>query len=189
VIAATNRPLPEAVQAGTFRSDLFYRLNVFPLDLPPLRERRSDIPQLAMFFLSHYARKLGKSMEGISQEAVDLLAGYAWPGNVRELQNVIERAVILARGPILGAKPDLVSMLASDILPRASGTAEPVQSASPAFPTLKELERDHILAALKQTGGVVEGLKGAARILNLHPNTLRHRMDKLGIKRSTSHLS
>ena len=189
VIAATNRHLPQAVQAGTFRSDLFYRLNVFPLDLPPLRERRPDIPQLAMFFLSHYARKLGKSMDGISQEAVDLLAGYGWPGNVRELQNVIERAVILARGRILAVQPDLVSMLAPGIPLRPSGAGEPLQSASPAFPTLKELERDHIVAALKQTGGVVEGLKGAARILNLHPNTLRHRMDKLGIKRSASHPS
>ena len=109
VIAATNRRLKEAVAAGGFRSDLFYRLNVFPLEVPPLRDRRSDIPQLAMFFLSHYAKKLGKHMEGISQDAMDQLAGYAWPGNVRELQNVIERAVILARAPMLevGARSGL----------------------------------------------------------------------------------
>jgi len=180
VIAATNRHLPDAVQEGTFRSDLFYRLNVFPLELPPLRERRGDIPQLAMFFLSYYGKKLGKSMEGISHDAMERLQHYDWPGNVRELQNVIERAIILARSPILGAEPELVPMLMSDALPRTSG---PV---APAFRTLKELEREHILEALKQTAGVVEGPRGAAKMLNLHPNTLRHRMDKLGIKRSTS---
>jgi formate hydrogenlyase transcriptional activator len=185
VIAATNRDLQDAVQAGTFRADLFYRLNVFPVELPPLRERRSDIPQLAMFFLAHYGRKLGRSMEGIAQAAMDRLVGYAWPGNVRELQNVIERAVILARGSILEPEPDLVSMLASATTARTQ-VATP---AAPGFPTMKDVERDHILAALKQAGGVVEGPRGAARMLSLHPNTLRHRMDKLGIKRSASHPS
>jgi formate hydrogenlyase transcriptional activator len=193
VIAATNRDLQEAVEAGVFRSDLFYRLNVFPLDVPPLRDRRSDIPQLAMFFLSHYAKKLGKSMEGISQGAMDRLASYGWPGNVRELQNVIERAIILSRSSILEPEPDLVSMLTSGVLPQTPPRpAEAVQAAPPAsplFPTLKDVERDHILAALKRSGGVVEGPKGAATMLNLHPNTLRHRMDKLGIKRSTSNIS
>jgi formate hydrogenlyase transcriptional activator len=181
------------VQAGTFRSDLFYRLNVFPLEVPPLRERRADIPQLAVFFLSHCARKLGKHMEGISRGAMDSLASYAWPGNVRELQNVIERAIILARSPILEAEPDLVSMLTSGVFPVVSlDAAAPIAMATPAestLATLKDVERGHILAALKQTGGVVEGPKGAAKILNLHPNTLRHRMDKLGIKRSTSRIS
>jgi formate hydrogenlyase transcriptional activator len=190
VIAATNRRLHDAVQAGTFRSDLFFRLNVFPLELPPLRERRSDIPQLAMFFLSHCGKRLGKSMEGISQEAMGRLEDYAWPGNIRELQNVIERAVILARSPILEAEPDLVSMLRSGMLPRtaAAELGQAVTPAPAAFPTLKEVEREHILAALRRTGGVVEGPKGAAGMLNLHPNTLRHRMDKLGIRRSASHL-
>jgi formate hydrogenlyase transcriptional activator len=187
VIAATNRNLEESVQAGGFRSDLFYRLNVFPLEVPPLRDRRSDIPQLAMVFLSHYAKNCGKNIEGISQDAMDRLATYAWPGNVRELQNVIERAVILSRGSILDPE------LTSGVLPQTPGRpAERVQVAkptSPTFATLQEVERDHIIAALKQTGGVVEGPKGAARMLNLHPNTLRHRMDKLGIKRSTSHIS
>ena len=193
VIAATNRRLKEAVATGGFRSDLFYRLNVFPLEVPPLRDRRSDIPQLAMFFLFHYAKKLGKHMEGISQDAMDQLAGYAWPGNVRELQNVMERAVILARAPMLGSEPDLASMLSTGEFRLPSrGAAESGQAAKPAastFATLKEVERDHILAALKQTAGVVEGPKGAARMLNLHPNTLRHRMDKLGISRSTPHPS
>ena len=192
VIAATNRRLHDAVQAGTFRSDLYFRLNVFPLEVPSLRERRSDIAELAMFFLAHCGKKLGKCMEGISREAMDRLECYAWPGNIRELQNVIERAVILARGPILEAEPDLTAMLRPGTLARSADAGEAVQAAaraSSAFPTLKEVERDHILAALKQTGGVVEGPKGAARMLNLHPNTLRHRMDKLGIKRSASRLS
>jgi formate hydrogenlyase transcriptional activator len=189
VIAATNRHLPDAVQAGTFRADLFYRLNVFPLQLPPLRDRRADIPQLAMFFLSYYARKLGKPMEGISRDARDRLQRYDWPGNVRELQNVIERAVILSPSPMLGAEPELVPTLVSDALPRTSGPADLREGAaprSPAFRTMKEFEREHILEALRQTAGVVEGPRGAAKLLNLHPNTLRHRMDKLGIKRSTS---
>jgi formate hydrogenlyase transcriptional activator len=193
VIAATNRNLEEFVQAGGFRSDLFYRLNVFPLDVPSLRERRSDIPQLAMVFLSHYAKNLCRDMAGISQDAMDRLARYSWPGNVRELQNVIERAVILSRGSILELEPDLVPMLTVGEPSQTPGTpSEMVQVAKPTpprFATLEEVERDHILTALKQTNGVVEGPKGAARMLNLHPNTLRHRMDKLGIKRSASHIS
>jgi formate hydrogenlyase transcriptional activator len=187
VIAATNRHLPDAVQAGGFRADLFYRLNVFPLEVPPLRDRSADIPHLAMFFVSQHAKKLGKRMDGISQDAMDRLAAYVWPGNVRELQNVIERAVILARSPILEPDLDLESMLPPGTPSQASMATETARTTNPpssAFATLREVERDHILAALKQTGGVVEGPKGAARILNLHPNTLRHRMGKLGIKRS-----
>ena len=101
IICATNRNLKESISEGTFRSDLYYRLNVFPLEVPPLRERRSDIPQLAMFFLSKYARSLGKKMEGMSAVASERLTSYSWPGNVRELQNVIERALILSPGSIL----------------------------------------------------------------------------------------
>ncbi|HUR96418.1 MAG TPA: sigma 54-interacting transcriptional regulator [Gemmatimonadales bacterium] len=192
VIAATNRHLPEAVRAGIFRSDLFYRLNVFPLDLPALRDRRSDIPQLANFFVSHCAKKLGKSMTGISRAAMDALVAYGWPGNVRELQNVIERAIILARGPVLESEPDLVSMLLPTPSPRMPGVAEAVQmptEATAPFATLQDVERLHILEALKRSRGVVEGTHGAARMLNLHPNTLRHRMDKLGIKRAAFHQS
>jgi len=193
VIAATNRDLEEAVHSGAFRSDLFYRLNVFPLDMPSLRERRSDIPQLAAVFLAHYATQLGKSMEGIAVEAMERLASYPWPGNVRELQNVIERAVILARGPILELEPDLVSMLTPSVLSAttngasngaSNGVTPTPQSA--AFATLAEVEREYILRTLGQTNGVVEGPKGAARLLNLHPNTLRHRMAKLGIRRSAA---
>jgi len=189
VIAATNRDLEEAVRSGAFRSDLFYRLNVFPLDMPPLRERHSDIPQLAAVFLAHYATQLGKSMEGIAIEAMERLARYPWPGNVRELQNVIERAVILARGPILELEPDLVSMLTpSGLSATSNGASEGVTPTpqSAVFATLAEVERDYILRTLGQTNGIVEGPKGAARLLNLHPNTLRHRMAKLGIRRSAA---
>jgi formate hydrogenlyase transcriptional activator len=188
VIAATNRNLREMVEAGRFRSDLFYRLNVFPLQLPPLRERRSDIPQLVALCVSRFAKRFGKKVEGVSQETMARLMSYPWPGNIRELQNVMERAVVLSTGPTLRLDKDLVPVVASD---GSLETAEiPAQEAPPAgplpsgLPTLEEVERSHILAALQQADGVVDGPKGAARILNLHPNTLRHRMSKLGIKRT-----
>jgi PAS domain S-box len=195
VIAATNRNLEESIKTGSFRDDLFYRLNVFPVELPPLRERRSDISKLATFFVFHYSKKLGKNIEGISQDTMDRISGYSWPGNVRELQNIIERAVILCQQPILELKSDLAPISARGVLPQApEGLSEAEvapysTSAPPALSTLKEMERGHIMAVLKQTGGVVEGPNGAAKILNLHPNTLRHRMSKLGIKRSTHRIS
>ena len=188
VVAATNRNLQEAVEAGRFRSDLFYRLNVFPLELPPLRERLSDIPQLVALCISRFSRRFGKKIEGVSQESMGRLMSYPWPGNVRELQNVMERAIVLSAGPTLRLDQDLVPVAASEgsletaeILAEDPGPPAPVPSG---LPTLQEVERSHILAALEQTGGVVDGPKGAAKILNLHPNTLRHRMGKLGIKRS-----
>src|SRR5215470_16341499 len=185
VIAATNRNLREAVEAGRFRSDLFYRLNVFPLELPPLRERQSDIPKLVTFSLSRLSKRLGKKVDAVSQETMDTLMAYPWPGNIRELQNVIERAVVLSPGPILRLDKDLVPVVAAerDLEIPAQG-AQLAGPTSSRLPTLQEVERSHILAALEQAGGVVEGPKGAARILNLHPNTLRHRMNKFGIKRS-----
>jgi formate hydrogenlyase transcriptional activator len=189
VIAATNRNLREEVAAGRFRSDLFYRLNVLPLQLPPLRERRSDIPQLVALCVSRFAKRFGKKVEGVSQETMARLVGYPWPGNVRELQNVIERAVVLSGGPILRLDTDLVPVNASeDSLETAEIPAKEAQLAasSPAkLPTLEEVERCHIQAALQQADGVVDGPKGAAKILDLHPNTLRHRMSKLGIQRSS----
>ncbi len=192
VIAATNRNLEESIKTGSFRDDLFYRLNVFPVEVPPLRERRSDISKLAMFFVFHYSKKLGKNIEGISQDTMDRISGYSWPGNVRELQNIIERAVILCQQPILELQPDLAPISARGVLPQApegSSKSEPALYSPPALSTLKDVERGHIMAVLKQTGGVVEGPNGAARILNLHPNTLRHRMSRLGIKRSTHRIS
>ncbi len=187
VIAATNRNLEEAVGGGRFRSDLFYRLNVFPLTIPPLRDRRGDIPQLVAFCLSRCSKKIGKNVDTVAPETLDRLMNYPWPGNVRELQNVIERAVILSPGPAL--------LLNQEFLPRPFAMAGQEkhkvqdQDALPdgrkiaGLPTLEEVERSHVLAALQQTGGVIEGPKGAAKILNLHPNTLRHRMQKLGITR------
>jgi formate hydrogenlyase transcriptional activator len=191
IIGATNRNLQECISAGSFRSDLFYRLNVFPLDVPSLRERSSDIPQLAMFFLSQYSRKLGKRIEGISAAATERLIRYSWPGNVRELQNVIERALILSQGPILELETDLTSVSASEVLHTSREVAKVAESVgSPSgLKSLEEVERAHILAVLQQTRGVIEGPSGAAKTLRMHPNTLRHRMEKLGIKRSVHRLS
>jgi len=189
VIAATNRNLHEAVQSGRFRSDLFYRLNVFPLELPPLRERRSDIPKLVAFCLSQFSKRLGKKIDGVSQESMDNLVNYPWPGNIRELQNVIERAIIVSVGPPLRLDRDLMPVAAAAKgmeTPQADaqeGRQADLKTLKPLL-TLDEVERNHILAALQHAGGVVDGPKGAARILNRHPNTLRHRMDKLGIKGS-----
>jgi formate hydrogenlyase transcriptional activator len=153
-------------------------LNVFPLEVPPLRERRSDIDQLARFFISRYARNLGKKITGISEAATQKLLSYSWPGNIRELQNVIERALILSNGPIL----DLDSELASPV--PAPELAEVSYADQSPLLTLQDVERAHILAVLQQTHGVIEGANGAAKTLGMHPNTLRHRMEKLGIKRS-----
>ena len=187
IICATNRNLKESIKQGTFRSDLYYRLNVFPLEVPPLRERRSDIPQLAMFFLSRYARNLGKRIDGISAATTNKLTNYSWPGNIRELQNLIERALILCNGRILELENDLSNVsgafLISDLVPPSARVDEsPVK-------TLQEVEREHIEAVLRETHGVIEGVNGAAKALGLHPNTLRHRMEKLGIKRSAHRIS
>jgi len=187
VIAATNRDLAEAMRTGRFRSDLFYRLNVVPLTVPPLRERSSDIPQLVAFFLARFSRKFGKAVNGVSQETMDRLIQYAWPGNIRELQNVIERAVVLMPGSIL--------MLDRELLPAAAfQAAEPVREADALVPAeaagaLDDIQRRHILDVLARTRGVIEGESGAARILKVHPNTLRSRMKKLGIRRASHEIS
>ena len=171
VIAATNRNLEEMVQEGKFRADLFYRLNVFPIKVPPLRERASDIPLLARHFLEIYARKLGKPLTAIAPLSLERLQRYEWPGNVRELQNVIERAVILANGPVLEIDE-----------PRLSSTRG--GPAPPAAGTLEDMSRQHIQTVLAQCRGKVEGLKGAAAVLGLKPSTLRYRMKQLGISKS-----
>ena len=191
IICATNRNLQDSIKEGTFRSDLYYRLNVFPLEVPPLRERRSDIPQLAMFFLSRYARNLGKKIDGISAAATERLTNYSWPGNVRELQNLIERALILSTGPILELESDLTKVSASSIIPNLNEDVTDVTpyAEHPPLKTLHEVERAHILAVLQETRWVIEGSSGAAKTLGMHPNTLRHRMEKLGIKRATHRIS
>jgi formate hydrogenlyase transcriptional activator len=191
VMAATNRDLERSIQTGQFRSDLFYRLNVFPLKVPSLRDRRSDIPQLVTFCLSRLSKKFGKKVDTIHQETMEKLMNYPWPGNVRELQNVIERAVIISPGSTLLLDQDLVpaSSSGSDTTKLEMPSQGPPQESPDLLrlPTLEDLERSHILAVLQQTGGVIEGPKGAARILNLHPNTLRHRIQKLGIRRPGHH--
>lgn len=172
VIAATNRDLEKMVKEGAFRADLFYRLNVFPVRVPSLRERSSDIPALVEHFLHKLSRKLGKPLEGVSPQAMKRLLSYPWPGNVRELQNVIERAAILSPGPII----NIVDTL-------GPSPAETTGETPPSGATLEEVERRHIQQVLKSTGWVIEGPKGAAAILGLHPSTLRFRIQKLGIKR------
>jgi formate hydrogenlyase transcriptional activator len=189
VIAATNRDLQEAVGSGRFRSDLFYRLNVFPIGLPPLRERRSDIPQLVTFNIARFSKRLGKKIDGVSRESMQNLMNYPWPGNIRELQNVIERAVILATDPTLRLDRQLMPIVASTIggavleVP-TQDDQQAIPEPSPRILTLDETERNHILAALQLTDGVIDGPRGAAKILNIHPNTLRHRMKKLSIQGS-----
>ncbi len=173
VIAATNRNLLQAIAAKAFRDDLFYRLNVFPVFMPPLRDRIEDIPLLARFMVDKFAPKIGKRIEGISAKSLQRLQSYRWPGNIRELENVIERAIILADGPLIEIDPD---MLPGSVEPAAGATQPPASDA-----TLEAVERQHILSVLEKTRWVIEGPKGAARILNLHPSTLRHRMKKLGV--------
>ena len=169
VIAATNRDLHAAVKAGSFRADLHYRLNVFPIDVPPLSARAADIPFLVTHFVRKFSKKLGKQFDGVSNATMDRLTKYGWPGNIRELENVIERATILAKGPVLQI---------DDTFLRTDPAPQP-----PAADTLEEVERAHILHVLHDASWVVEGVQGAAVRLGLHPNTLRSRMQKLGIKK------
>ena len=179
VLAASNRDLDEAVREGRFRADLFYRLNVIPLRVPPLRERRSDIGQLAMYFMERSARKSGRPMHAIASETLSRLAEYDWPGNVRELQNVIERAVVLSPSSALEIDP--LVLPASTVVALST---TPAKDALPDDPTaLEEMDRRHILSVLERASWVIEGSNGAARLLNLHASTLRSRMKKLGISR------
>jgi formate hydrogenlyase transcriptional activator len=178
VIAATNRDLEAAVHEGRFRADLFYRLNVVPLQVPPLRERRQDIPQLAMYFLGRYAKAFGRPVTSVSPPSMERLVAYAWPGNVRELQHVMERAVVLSTGPTL----ELSAELFPSPPPPPSAPAAGQGDGNPPT-TLEDVERAHIVRMLEQAGWVVQGPKGAAALLGLHPNTLRSRMDRLGIRR------
>jgi transcriptional regulator with GAF, ATPase, and Fis domain len=172
VIAATNRNLEQAVQEGKFRADLLYRLNVFPIEVPPLRARLSDIRLLVGFFAAGLARKLGKPVQGFNARSMERILGYSWPGNVRELQNVVERAAILAHGPVLDVEGTFLG---------TSSTTTGDVTATPPAETLDDVQRLHILTVLKTTGGIVEGARGAATVLGLHPNTLRSRMKRLGI--------
>jgi formate hydrogenlyase transcriptional activator len=184
IIAASNRDMQTAVQEGRFRADLYYRLNVLPIAVPPLRERRADIPLLTTFFVERFARQFGKQITGVSQDTMEILSRYDWPGNIRELQNVIERAVVLSRTPVLRLGTDLLPLRTastSDEAPKVSNTSLLDDSVDS---SLEQVERRHIARVLEQTSWVIEGDRGAAKILDLHPNTLRSRMKKLGIERT-----
>jgi formate hydrogenlyase transcriptional activator len=187
VIAATNRDLSAMVREGKFRSDLYYRLNVVPLTMPPLRERPEDIPLLAMFFLEKSARRLGRPIKQVAEETMVRLCGYPWPGNIRELQNVIERAVVLATGPVLRVPESALQEMDAAPVRRSESIAPGVSLASlpqgKEAAALEDVEREHIVAVLRQVNWRIEGRNGAASILNLQPSTLRSRMQKLGIVR------
>ena len=173
VIAATNRDLEEAVEEGKFRSDLYYRLNVFPIDIPPLRKRKDDIEALTNYFIKRYSGKLGKIIKPVNKKVLDKLKAYSWPGNIRELENIIERATILSTEETLEISDTLFS--------EDGGLNEPSTKTS----SLEDIERDHILSVLEKTNWRINGDKGAAKILNINPSTLRTRMVKLGIKKKS----
>jgi len=170
VLAATNQDLSEMVEKKEFRRDLYYRLNVFPLMVPPLRERREDIPVLVRYFAQKFARQLNRSVERIPADTMDALTAYAWPGNIRELENLVERAVILSTGPHL-------------VVPLSElKTSRPVMDEA-SVSTLEAAERDHIVRVLNTTNWVIGGPSGAAAKLGMKRTTLQSKMQKLGIAR------
>ena len=171
VVAATNRDLERMVEDGSFRSDLFYRLNVFPIRIPPLRERVEDISALAKYFAEKSARRLGRPVPSISDAQMNALKGWDWPGNIRELQNVIERAVIVSTGSSL-------EVPLQDLQPKARQAAPRSKPA-----TYHDTEREAILGALRESGGVIAGPSGAAARLGLRRTTLQSKMRRLGIRR------
>jgi formate hydrogenlyase transcriptional activator len=175
LVAATNRNLADMVKRNEFRSDLYYRLNVFPVPLPPLRARREDIPALVEHFVEIYARRMGKQIEHIPPETMSALASYQWPGNIRELQNFMERSVILTSGNVL--HPPLASL-------KSAAEADSLGAI-----TLEDAERDHIRKILDQTRWVVAGPNGAAARLGIKRSTLYFRMQKLGISRANKDLA
>ncbi len=175
LVAATNRDLARMVADGRFREDLYYRLNVFPVVLPPLRERPDDIPRLVRHFTQRFARRMGRRIETIPSAVMEALVRYPWPGNIRELQNVIERAVILSPGPSL-------QVPRGDLQPAAAQARTPAAAPS----TLADAEREHILGVLRETGWVLGGPEGAAARLGMKRTTLQSKMKKLGISRPRS---
>ena len=177
LIAATNCDLPQMVAEKKFRSDLFYRLNVFPINIPPLRERADDIPLLTGYFTQKHALRMNKRIKTIDKQTLDALSAYRWPGNVRELENFIERAVILTSGSELQAP---LTELGVSTNGGSDKQAEPVAVSGPV--SLEAVERAHIEEILRQTRGVIGGKGGAAEILGLPISTLRNRMKKLGLK-------
>ena len=175
IIAATHRDLKEMVSKGEFREDLFYRLNVLPITLPPLRERGKDISIIVQAFVDKFSQKMGKQIDTIPQKVMDELSSYSWPGNVRELENIIERAIILSNNNILKLQDRLTNKNSTNS-----------ENSDSSLKTFSDMEKDHIIKVLEHTDWRVSGEQGAATILEMHPNTLRSRMSKLGIRRSTS---
>jgi formate hydrogenlyase transcriptional activator len=171
LIAATNRDLGAMVEDQTFRADLFYRLNVFPVHVPPLRDRPDDIPLLVRHFVQQFARKMGKAVDTIPTETMSALMRYRWPGNIRELQNLLERAMILSTGPVLKVPLNDLQQAPAPPVSRSAGT-------------LEDVERRHILDVLDAANWVIAGPKGAAASLGLKRSTLQARMEKLGIRRA-----
>jgi PAS domain S-box-containing protein len=200
IVAASNRDLAKAVCAGLFREDLYYRLNVFPLIVPPLRERSEDIPLLIRFFVQKYTPRLGRRIESIDPQTMQRLVAYPWPGNIRELENLIERALILSDSGVLHIEPDILGSAVirrglkdTSVKPQALAAESAVRE-FPAQPdgvdadpqaTLVAVQRRHILQTLRLTGWVIEGERGAAARLGMKPGTLRYRMKKFGIDRSS----
>jgi transcriptional regulator with GAF, ATPase, and Fis domain len=177
VIAATNRVLEEEVAAGRFRADLYYRLNVFPIRLPALRERPEDIEPLMRHFLERFTKQMGKPVRGLRERDLRAMQQYSWPGNVRELEHVLEQAVIVSQGPFL-------EFAGFSAVAQAAQAPAATPDAGGPIKTLKDQERDHIMAALRRTGGRVSGPTGAAVLLDINPKTLEARMKKLGIQRT-----
>jgi len=179
IVAATNRSLEKEVAEGRFRLDLYYRLNVFPIQLPPLRDRKEDIEELALYFLKKYAAKSHKNVTGISPAALSQLKQYNWPGNIRELEHLIERNVLLAKG-------NEIQSFDITIIRETASAATTVEAVSGAIKSMEEMERDHILNALKVCAGKVFGTGGAAELLKMPAQTLYSKMKKLGIKQEYS---
>ena len=175
IIAATNRNLEKEVAEGRFRLDLYYRLNVFPIELPPLRERTEDIPALANHFINYYNRKAGKKITGLSDKVLKNMMAYHWPGNIRELENLIERSVLLAKGTII-EEISLPAIQKKDI---------PTDTGNFHMKTIHENERDYIITVLKKCNGRIWGAGGAAEVLNVPPTTLKSKMKKLGIQKES----
>jgi formate hydrogenlyase transcriptional activator len=180
VVAATNADLSRLVADRSFRSDLYYRLNVFPIQIPALRDRREDIPLLVRYFVQKFSRRMNKTVLYVPAEAMDALVSYAWPGNIRELENLIERAVLLSPAKDLRVP---LSELRNAQAPQAAEQAAPASLATASISTLEEMERQHILRALRQTEWRIAGTRGAANILGMKRTTLQARMRKLGIRR------
>ncbi|MEO8061448.1 MAG: sigma 54-interacting transcriptional regulator [Pseudomonadota bacterium] len=196
IVAATNRDLRRLTHDGQFREDLYYRLNVFPIELPPLRARPDDIPPLVQFFAQKYAPRAGRRVDGIDPDTLAALTRYPWPGNVRELENLVERALLLNTSPMLKIPPEMLALFAPDERGEMAAAATgmhrmPVFQSAPGIDLenteitgLHHVQREHILRVLHATHWVIEGNSGAALKLGMKPATLRHRMKKLGISRA-----